>query len=256
MHQKAANSRLLITMSNNYFQFKQFRVEQGDTAMKVCTDSCIFGACIEAKSQVQSVLDIGTGTGLLSLMLAQRITNRLQVAIDAVEIDKAAYKQATQNINNSPWSSQIKVHHAAIQQYAQNCGQPYDLIISNPPFFENHLKANHTNQNLALHSKSLSFDELLIAIDQLLAAEGTLAILLPVYQMQVFAEKARLKKLYINQQLLVHNNPKKRDFRMICHFSRNNDQKKYAEKELYIRNAQNDYTEAFVNLLKAYYLHL
>lgn len=241
-------------MANNYFQFKEFRVEQGDTAMKVCTDSCIFGAYVQPSPPTTQVLDIGTGTGLLSLMLAQKATH---FTITALEIDEAAYKQAQQNVDASPWANRIQVLHQAVQGFAPLPPLRYDLIISNPPFFENHLKTSNLSQNRALHSEALSFDELLTAVDQLLALDGVLAVLLPVYQMEVFANKASTYGLHISQQLRIHNSPKKRDFRMICHFSRKAPVDATAqEKELFIRDQQNEYSHEFVELLRPYYLHL
>ena len=242
---------------NNYFQFKQFRIEQGQTAMKVCTDSCIFGAYVQPKPQVQTVLDIGTGTGLLSLMLAQRLCkdSPSEVQIDAVEIEAAAYAQACQNVAASPWADRVRVHHQAIQAYVQSSTQTYDLIITNPPFFENHLKTQRKAQNQALHSESLSFDDLLAAIDQLLAPEGTLAVLLPVYQMTQFTEKARAIGLHLTQSLRIHNHPNKLDFRTIAYFERSLPQHP-SEQALFIRDAHQQYTPGFIKLLKDYYLHL
>jgi tRNA1Val (adenine37-N6)-methyltransferase len=241
-------------MANDYFQFKEFRVEQGNTAMKVCTDSCIFGAYVQPALATRQVLDIGTGTGLLSLMLAQQGNH---FNITALEIDEAAYLQAQQNVAASPWASRIEVLHQAVQNFAPNAPHPYDLIITNPPFFENHLKTKHLSQNRALHSEDLSFDELLIAVDQLLAAQGTLVVLLPVYQMEVFARKALAYDLHTHQALRIHNHPKKLDFRMVCYFRRKAvPNEEVIRDELFIRNAHNEYTPEFVDLLKPYYLHL
>ncbi|OJJ19025.1 hypothetical protein BKI52_19585 [marine bacterium AO1-C] len=225
--------------------------------MKVCTDSCIFGAYVQPKPQVRSVLDIGTGTGLLSLMLAQRLCTDVlpEMYIDAVEIDEKAYEQACQNVAASPWTDRVRVHHQAIQAYAQSSDQTYDFIITNPPFFENHLKTQHKAQNQALHSESLSFDELLTAITQLLNKEGTLAVLLPVYQMEQFAQKATNVGLHLTQSLRIHNHPNKRDFRMIAYFERAAIQHP-PKQELFIRDAHQQYTPAFIALLKDYYLHL
>ncbi|EAY27619.1 tRNA1(Val) (adenine(37)-N6)-methyltransferase [Microscilla marina] len=241
-------------MANNYFQFKQFKIEQGNTAMKVCTDSCIFGASVQPAPHTQQVLDIGTGTGLLSLMLAQRTSN---LDITAVEIDEAAYNQAKANIEASPWATRIEVHHQAIQHFAQKHPAQYGLIMTNPPFFENHLKTQNLSQNRALHSEALSFNDLLIAIDKLLAPDGTLAVLLPMYQMEVFTTKAGDYGLQVFEQLQIHNHPQKRNFRRICYFSRKAlPNEPVSENELFIRNEQNEYTPEFVQLLKAYYLYL
>lgn len=241
-------------MANDYFQFKEFRVEQGNTAMKVCTDSCIFGAYVQPTTATRQVLDIGTGTGLLSLMLAQQGN---QFNITALEIDEAAYLQAQQNVAASPWAPRINVLHQAVQNFVSQASPTYDLIITNPPFFENHLKTKHLSQNRALHSEDLSFDELLTATDQLLAPQGTLAVLLPVYQMEVFVHKALAYGLHTHQTLRIHNHPKKLDFRMVCHFRRKAvANEEVIRDELFIRNAHNEYTPEFVDLLKPYYLHL
>ncbi|MEP6467474.1 MAG: methyltransferase, partial [Parafilimonas sp.] len=120
-------------MPNDYFQFKQFLIKQDKCAMKVCTDACLFGSLIPTFSKgegVKNVLDIGTGTGLLSLMLAQKLIN---VQIDAVEIDAEAAKQAKENVDASLWEERLHVHNTSIQQFANSQIQQYDLIISNPP---------------------------------------------------------------------------------------------------------------------------
>ena len=119
-------------MSNNYFQFKQFTIHQDKCAMKVCTDACLFGAFVANEIQdktINHILDIGAGTGLLSLMLAQKSN----AAIDAVEIDKSTYEQAEENISQSSWKEKITVYNSGIADFYSN--YKYDLIISNPPFF-------------------------------------------------------------------------------------------------------------------------
>lgn len=242
-------------MANTYFQFKQFRIDQGSTAMKVCTDSCILGAYAEPKPEVRSVLDIGTGTGLLALMLAQRIIKKSLPGIDAVEIDQAAYEQARQNVANSPWAAQVEVYHEAVQTYSQSCGRQYDFIVTNPPFFEGHIKTRDIRQNLALHSECLTFGELIASIDLLLAKEGRLAVLLPVYQMQQFEALAQYKNLAVVQRLHIHNHPGKLDFRTISYFERNAKNGLVVEQELFIRNAKQSYTQEFIDLLGAYYLN-
>lgn len=121
----------LTTMPNTYFQFKQFRIDQDQTAMKVTTEACILGAWVDEQIPPQTVLDIGTGTGLLALMLAQKFP---QAEIDAVEIDQGAFTQAHANFHSSPWPERLQVFHQRIQDF--DPGKKYDLIISNPPFFK------------------------------------------------------------------------------------------------------------------------
>ncbi|MET4758482.1 tRNA1(Val) (adenine(37)-N6)-methyltransferase [Endozoicomonas sp. NE40] len=148
--------------SNTYFQFKQFRVDQDQCAMKVTMDACLFGALVDVEES-QRILDIGTGTGLLSLMAAQRSSAH----IDAVELDDDAARQARQNVAQSPWSDRITVTQSAIQQFF---GAPdgYDTIICNPPFFENSLKAANDKRTMARHTESLSFSDLVQATSRLL----------------------------------------------------------------------------------------
>src|SRR5437868_5022622 len=144
-------------MPNNYFQFKQFIIQQDNCAMKVCTDACLFGAYIANELQsipVNTILDIGAGTGLLSLMLAQKTT----AVIDAVEIDNAAFEQAKENIAASPWKEKINTYHADISTF--KTGKRYEHIISNPPFFEDDLRSNDEKKNFAKHDSSLTLENL------------------------------------------------------------------------------------------------
>ena len=130
-------------MANDYFQFKQFIIHQSDCAMKVSTDACLFGSIIDIGPST-NILDIGSGTALLPLMLAQRSS----VPITGVEINRAAYLQSIENINESPWKDQLKIVNQSIQDYAVNIKDKYDLIISNPPFFNNSLRSKNENRLL------------------------------------------------------------------------------------------------------------
>lgn len=241
-------------MPNNYFQFKQFTVQQEHCAMKVCTDACLFGAWVAEKvksenSKVKSVLDIGTGTGLLSLMLAQKT----QASIDAVEIDKAAATQAQQNFDASPWKERILVHNNSIQELHQIANQPYDLIISNPPFFENNLKSDDSKRNLALHSSELSLEELLNAITIHLNRDGLFAVLLPFHRTSYF-EKMAGAKYCLHEKVLVKQTAKHNYFRSMLLFGTT--QVEAIEKEIIIREEGQQYGNAFIKLLKDYYLYL
>lgn len=261
-------------MSNSYFQFKKFRIEQGQTAMKVCTEACIFGACIDVSNILGTentikILDIGAGTGILSLMLAQRLTqdNENQIFIHAVELEEKAFLQAQENIKNSVFSDKITVFNASIQDFANNFAknnqQKYDLIVSNPPFFSNHLLSKTTNKNLALHTNTLSFDDLAKAVAQLLHENGTFEILLPAHEMGIFEQIAQKYNLQITKNLNVFNTEKhlknNKIFRKICTLKFNVnvlDKKSILEENLVIKSEGNDYTDSFKALLKDFYLHL
>ncbi len=261
-------------MSNSYFQFKKFRIEQGQTAMKVCTEACIFGACIDVSNisklpKPTKILDIGAGTGILSLMLAQRITENFtentnnQILIDAVELEEKAFLQAQENIKNSIFSDKITAFNVSIQDFAGNNTQKYDLIVSNPPFFSNHLLSKIANKNLALHTNTLSFDDLAKAGSQLLHENGTFEILLPAYEMSLFEQIANKYNLQITKNLNVFNTEKhlkdNKIFRKICTLKFNAnvlDKSIILEESLVIKSEENAYIDSFKLLLKDFYLHL
>src|SRR5688572_6302630 len=164
-------------MSNNYFQFKRFITYQDKCSMKVCTDACIFGAWIaniisNAKSGILNCLDIGAGTGLLSLMIAQKTS----ALIDAIEIEAYAFEQAKENFSNSPWNQRLRIFYSDVKHF--NSPLKYDFIISNPPFYQNDLTSPLKTKNVAKHSTDLNLDELLGVIKNLLNKSGSFAILL------------------------------------------------------------------------------
>lgn len=161
-------------MANDYFQFKQFIIRQSDTAMKVGTDGVLLGAWADIR-QAESILDIGTGTGLIALMAAQR---NPEAIIDAIEIDADAYRQACQNISESPWNNRIRLFHQSVFDF-----QPatrYDCILCNPPFFINSTKTPDSSRTLARHCDFFSHARLLETASHLLAPEGKLYVILPV----------------------------------------------------------------------------
>ena len=161
-------------MSNTYFQFKQFKVEQDRCAMKVGTDGVLLGAWARVDS-ASRILDIGTGTGLVALMLAQR---QLNAQITAIEIDEAAAQQAHENFQASPWSNRITCRAISLQDFRKEDPLPYDLIVSNPPYFNNSLKNPDKQRTQARHTDSLSYEELMQAAS-LLNDNGIFALVLP-----------------------------------------------------------------------------
>lgn len=239
-------------MSNTYFEFKQFTVHQDRCAMKVCTDACLFGAYVADRFQRTktkfNVLDIGAGTGLLSLMLAQKNTD---AETDAVEIDKAAAEQAKENFKASPWKDRLHIHNQPIQEFGINT---YDLIISNPPFYENDLKSENTKRNLALHSSALGLDDLLDIIQKHISAHGKFAVLLPYHRSANFINHAQLKDFFLLEEISVKQTSKHPYFRSMLLFGKDKVQVKHSD--LCIKEANDQYSKEFIELLKDYYLDL
>jgi tRNA1Val (adenine37-N6)-methyltransferase len=249
-----------VAVSNNFFRFKQFTVHQDKCAMKVCTDACLFGSLLPISSKgggVKNVLDIGTGTGLLSLMYAQK---NIDAIIDAVEIDEAAAQQTKKNFQASPWKERLTVFNTSIQQFNRSTAQlinnstGYDLIISNPPFFENHLKSNNARRNLALHNSKLSLEELLNAIDKNLKDEGIFAVLLAHHCLEQFINLAHQKLFYPAEKILIKQTPRNNYFRSILLFTRQ--EVPIKQLEIIIQDEDRKYTNEFVESLKDYYFDL
>jgi len=239
-------------VSKSYFQFKQFIIHQDKCAMKVCTDACILGAYAE-KENARRILDIGAGTGLLSLMLAQRT----EAKIDAVEIDDAAYAQAKVNISESKFAHKVSLYHQSIQDFSrqhQDSDNPqYDLIISNPPFYQNSLQSPDVQTNKALHASTLTFDELIEAVLHLMAPDGKFFVLLPPFEALQLAGFAQKKALYLSKKLLIQHNPQKQVFRHIMTFEKKT-VSAHAEETLVIHEKDTGaYSDKFRNLLSDYY---
>ena len=236
-------------MPNTYFQFKQFIVHQEHCAMKVSTEACVLGAFVPDEKPTR-ILDIGTGTGLLALMVAQRI----DAPIDAVELDPKAARQASQNVAESPWSERISVTRDDIFSYATKTTARYDLIVSNPPFFTNSLKSETAVKNLAKHDTSaFNKSNLAEVLDRLLSANGKAYILYPEAETRQFAEQLKKTGLYSTPYLKIYNQPKGPVFRIISVVSRKG--LGLQSEELFIREGQ-VHSEKFNALLRPYYLKL
>lgn len=236
-------------MPNHYFQFKQFKVLQDKCAMKVCTDSCLFGAWILVNEQTTSILDIGTGTGLLSLMLAQKS----KAKIDAIEINESAYLQATENFKNSAWSNKLSVFLGDVTTYQFPI--KYDLIVCNPPFYQNEMSSSAKEEKIAKHSLNLTLPHLLTSINNTLNENGKFAILLPYYRKNEFEDLAA-KYHYFPEKILAIKQTDKHDFfRYAAIYSR----KKYntvQQEFITIKHNHLHYTKETIKILKDYYLYL
>ena len=241
-------------MPNDYFQFQQFRIGQSQCAMKVSTDACLLGAAADLAGATR-LLDIGTGTGLLALMAAQRHPS---VAIDAVEIDAAAAAQAAANVARSPWAGRIRVWAQGLAAYAT--GQPgvFSHIICNPPFFRQSLRSPDAARSTARHEApdSLSFEALAAFAGEFMHAAGLLTVLLPPPEMRAFEQAAAANGLHPATRLVVRHRPGSRPLRHITGFRHGAVATR--ETELIIRVAGDDtqYSAEFRALLAGFYLAL
>lgn len=238
-------------MPNTYFQFKQFRIEQGQTAMKVTTEGCVFGGLIVSQQfRPSRILDIGAGTGLLSLMLAQAY----QCPIDAVEIEKDAADQARENFRQSPWSSRLTVFNTDIQGFAEAASSvhKYDLIISNPPFFAAHMLSGDRKKDQAIHQHSLTQATLAKTASQLLSHEGYFAVIYPLHEAEQFVKVGAERQLQVQTAITLFDRIAKPIRQMLFFRFANVDE--VILRHFTIKNKDGSYTEQMVDLLREYYL--
>ena len=239
-------------MANNYFQFQQFRIEQGDCAQKVSTDACLLGAAADL-SGASRVLDLGTGTGVLALMAAQRAP---AATIEAIEIDPAAATQAARNVAASPWASRVVVHPLSLAAYAATGPGQFSHIICNPPFFRRSLAPPDAARATARHESegSLTFADIVAFAAGHLAAVGTLTVLLPPPEMTQFAQAAVAGGLAVQARLTVRHRPGGRATRSIWQFGRRA-LAEPAEREISIKATDGlAYSLDFQRLLGGFYL--
>ena len=249
-------------MANTFFQFKKFIVHQEHTSMKVCTDACLFGAWAASDSQVKEaycILDIGTGTGLLSLLLAQVNNN---ATITAIEIEQAAATEAARNFKLSPWGNQLNLVHDAIQNFGNNANTLYDVIITNPPFYEGDLKSPDENKNTAAHSISLPWNILIKNVSKLLKDGGSFYVLIPTLRAYTMQKLCDNQGLQLMEEVLMHNTAKNLPIRAMQKYTKLKEMQNAQEvrqvkrTKINIKDADNNYSPEFNALLKDYYLHL
>lgn len=215
--------------------------------MKVGTDGVLLGAWTDTTG-TQQILDIGTGTGLIALMMAQRA----QAQIDAVDIDENACIQSRENVLRSPWSEQINVYHGSVQDYATTCPKRYDLLVSNPPFFENADKPQELARTVARHSDSLQQVDILQVAQQLLHGSGRLAVIYPPEQAKIFQQKANELGFFSNRKLCVKPKLDSQTKRILLELGKSKSQ--YQETTIVLEAARHVYTPEFVALIKDFYL--
>lgn len=230
----------------NAFRFKQFEIDQTGCAMRINTDGVLLGA-IATKDNAASILDIGTGTGVIALMLAQRFP---EAFVDAVEIDSSAAIAATENTADSVFSSRLKVIHTAIEDY--ETATTYDLIVSNPPFFVNDLKNPEYRKGLARHADAVFFEQMLCKVDGLLNEEGRFWFVLPVKQAESTINIAAGYGLLPTEIIHLHSDESKDEFRQIVCLDYSGREPKH--QNLYIYAAKGVHTDAYKLLLKDFFL--
>lgn len=232
------------------FKFQQFTVVQENAAMKVGTDGVLLGAWTPVDHQPAKILDAGTGTGLVALMLGQRTCNAM---IDAVEIDDAACLDARNNFEASPWSDRLNLFHSSFQDFAQRSASSYDLIVSNPPFFRRSMKNECSRKATARHDISLSAEDLLEGVCKLLSVDGIFSLILPVSDYEGFRLKAARFGMYEQKRLMVHPNPGKPAKRVMSVWTRKQVDFPVIER-LDVEESRHNYTAGFKNIVSGFYL--
>jgi tRNA1Val (adenine37-N6)-methyltransferase len=242
-------------MSNKPFHFKEFTIHQDKTAMKVGTDGVLLGAWVIFNENSKNILDIGTGTGLIALQLAQRSSfNKVDIEIDALEIEPNAYEQAVENFENSDWRNRLFCYHTSLQEFLNEFDEKYDLIISNPPYYTDTYKHIEKNRALARHNQSLSFKALLSATVKLLSKKGSCAFIIPFKEEEDFLEIASQNKLFPQRITRVKGNVNTDFKRSLIQLSF--DRSEAEIDELAIEIERHIYTEKYKDLVKEFYLKL
>ena len=234
------------------FSFKKFSVQHDKTAMKIGTDGVLLGAWTPVNHNPESVLDIGTGTGIIALMIAQRST---AIQIDALEIDEDAYEQATDNFENSPWNDRLYCFHAGLDEFVEEPEDEYDLIISNPPFYSEDYKSDNEQRDLARFQDAMPFEDLIEAADLLLSEFGIFSVIIPFKEEETFISLAAEYELFPFKITRVKGNSTSEIKRSLLAFSRI--EKSTIEiDELVIEIARHEYTPEYLTLTKDFYLKM
>lgn len=234
------------------FQFKKFSVEQNRCAMKIGTDGVLLGAWTPLDNNPKSILDIGTGTGIIALILAQRSQAS---QIDALEIDEDAYEQATDNFENSPWNDCLYCFHAGLDEFVEEPEDEYDLIVSNPPFYTEDFKTDNEARDRARFADAMPFEDLIEAAALLLSENGIFAVIIPFKEEESFIAKAEEYELYLVKITRVKGTPTSEAKRSLLAFKRFELPVLLAD-ELIIETARHQYTPEYIELTKAFYIKM
>lgn len=237
-------------MPNSSFAFKQFTIQQDRCAMKVGTDAVLLGAWVTPNGS-KEILDIGTGSGVIALMIAQKTSAH----IDAIDIDENSVSQATQNVLNSKFKQQVSVMHIPLQEYAKTCTKKYNLIVTNPPYFEQSLKSSDEQRSYARHADVLPFEELIDGVKKLLDPKGRFCLILPKLEAEKFRDLAEKKGFYLSKLLRIKSRAdKETDKRYVMQFEFSPTE--FSETTLVIEQSErHQYTPEYKELTKDYYVN-
>ena len=222
--------------------------------MKIGTDGVLLGAWCSLKDNTNKILDIGSGTGVISLMLAQRFTNTI---IDSVEIENNAYEQSVENFERSVWADRLFCFHSTFQDFAKERkedGETYDLIISNPPFYTDNVKNNNRARNKARSTSFLSFVELISGVSKILSNQGEFTTIIPFKEEAKFIEISKQNNLFLNKICRVKGNNNSDTKRSLLTFSFY--KKQLDENNLIIETSRHLYTDEYINLTKNFYIKM
>ena len=219
--------------------------------MKIGTDAVLLGAWTLIKNNPFSILDIGAGTGILSLMLAQRSS---AYTIDAIEIDDDAYEQCVNNFEESPWGDRLFCYHASLNEFVEDIEDTYDLIICNPPFYSEDYKTESSSRDLARFQDAMPFEHIIESVSKLLSEEGIFSVIIPYKEEDIFIALALKYKLFANRILHVKGNPNSETKRSLLEFSFYKNDTEISD--LIIETERHKYTQDYINLTKDFFLKM
>lgn len=235
----------------DFFQFKQFKVNQDRCAMKIGTDGVLLGAWTSLKKHPNSILDIGAGTGVLSLMLAQRSNAEI---LDAIEIDENAFEQCVDNFESSPWADRLFCYHASLDEFTNEFENKYELIICNPPFYPETYKTKNLQRDAARFQDSMPFNHIIQSVAALLTRNGEFSVIIPFSEEDKFIQLAKYHKLYPKFICRIKGNLRSEIKRSLMSFTFS--QVKVQTNQLVIEINRHEYTEDYTRLTREFYLKM